>query len=234
MRDFCLSALRNRCLLIAVALLSVTQTLCANTPSSIEILMGVRNASSQIQPPYFFAKIDSAGYSDWIWYGESPDHPHDYHELLCGEWATAIYYEGIGTKVIDSNNLELGSEAMWLTNKFIFPDWFTNSDFLISSETPSLAWDDPNNPTPQNDTGKTVIVNGQVEVTVDLEIVDLNSIAGGVRSPMSYRCPGIGNVLYRDSDRYVMLQTYTVRNIKTETLKKNRRVHSLSGRNLRP
>ncbi|HOQ05661.1 MAG TPA: hypothetical protein PKY88_10665 [Anaerohalosphaeraceae bacterium] len=40
-------------------------------------------------PPFFYAKLDAAGYSDWIWYGRSPVHDYTFHEVLSGEWAAA-------------------------------------------------------------------------------------------------------------------------------------------------
>lgn len=34
--------------------------------------------------PYFYATMDAAGYSDWIWYGETDLHEQPYHEALSG------------------------------------------------------------------------------------------------------------------------------------------------------
>jgi hypothetical protein len=61
--------------------------------------------------------MDYAGYSDVIEYGYSLEHPYTYHELLSGEWAAAIYYDGI----------EDAPQAMWLTDKFLFPGCYNFS-----------------------------------------------------------------------------------------------------------
>lgn len=67
--------------------------------------------------PYFYATMDAAGYSDWIFYGNSPDHDYGYHELLSGEYGSAaIYYDGIDTAIIDPNTGD--RQAMWLTREF--------------------------------------------------------------------------------------------------------------------
>ena len=55
--------------------------------------------------------FDAAGYSDWWDWGRDywPRHPYSQHEMLSGEWAGAIYYDGIAT----------GEQAMWLTDHFL-------------------------------------------------------------------------------------------------------------------
>jgi len=108
---------------------------------------------------YNQAGFDTAGYSDKFWWGLSPRHPYSEHEMLSGEWGAAIYYDGIAT----------APEAMWLTDKFFFPDWTTNSQFIIESD--PVAWDDdpspPGNPVTGNDTGHSSISNGDVTVAID-------------------------------------------------------------------
>jgi len=154
--------------------------------------------------PYFFGTFDAAGYSDWIYYGPSPFHEFDYHEILSGEYGAAIYYNGIGTQ---------NQNAMWLTRQFDFPDWITNSDFVMGSI--CQAWADPNsNPAPLYDTGKSIIHNNHIEVTVDYEVVDLAFRDPNFyisRSPISYIDEQSGQPRFIYSDRYCILQTYTFR-----------------------
>ena len=69
--------------------------------------------------PYFVAKFDETGYSDAIDYERSPEHDYGRHELLCGEWAAAVFYEGINTELIDPDLP--GRKAMWLTDRFAAP-----------------------------------------------------------------------------------------------------------------
>ncbi len=150
--------------------------------------------------PYWNAKVDAAGYGDFFEWGYSPYHPHAKHELLSGEWAAAIYYDGI-----DSAN-----KAMWLTDYFIEPYWPTYNNFEV--DVGPTRSDDPNNPVVGYDTGRSVIksTDNEVEVTIDYEMVDLGE---GQFSPLAYR-EGGGPVRIRRSERYVLLQTYTIKNIK--------------------
>jgi len=39
--------------------------------------------------------IDAAGFSDNFFWGTSPRHNFEEHEMLSGEWGAAIYYPGI-------------------------------------------------------------------------------------------------------------------------------------------
>ena len=141
--------------------------------------------------------IDTAGYSDKFWWGPSPRHNHPgYHEMLSGEWGAAIYYDGIAT----------GSEAMWLTDKFLYPNWETYCDFTIDYS--PVSWDNESNPVDGLDTGYSRIKNAKVRITIDYEMVDLGE--GG--SPLSFgRLVGADAFVY--SERYVLLQTYTITNI---------------------
>jgi len=160
--------------------------------------------------PHWFAKFDGGGFCDWWHWGESDLHPvSGYHEMLSGEWAAAIYYDGIVTD----------PHAMWLTDYFRFPYWDTNSEFELELAT---GWHDPTNPVPvsqgkvsdlgefidMNDTGRSIISNAEVRITIDYEIVDMNDLA----SPLAYRTPE-NKWGYAESDRYVLLQTYTITNI---------------------
>jgi len=151
--------------------------------------------------PYWDMTLDAAGYSDYLGWFYSP-RPHVQGEMLSGEWAVAVYYDGISTN----------PNAMWLTDYFIFPDWETNSDFEIY-QNPN-AWDDPCNPVVGDDTGYSAIRNAQIEVRIDYEIVDLgeqdaNGVGG---SPLAFRDVN-GMSVFVHSERYVLLQTYTITNI---------------------
>lgn len=157
--------------------------------------------------PYFFVTMDAAGYSDWIYYGQSPEHGYGYHEILSGEYGAAVYYNGINTEIIDPNTGDC--QAMWLTQDFIYPDWNTNSNFMFGGI--CQEWQDPNNPTPLYDTGQSVILNDRLKVRVDYEVVDLEFRDPNiylVRSPMNFidELTSQPKVMY--SDRYCFLQTY--------------------------
>lgn len=183
------------------------------------LTIGDTTNSYEQTPPYFWGRFDAGGYSDdGIYYGPSPIHGEDqnvygYHELLSGEWGAAIYYDGIDTDVIDPNTGD--RQAMWLTTLFKWPNWETNSNFVYGGT--CFASANPNNPAPLQDTGQSVIRNGQVEITIDYEVVDLEPL-GSTYSPMAYIRDPNGTVGYVLSDRYVFLQTYTIRNISDQTL----------------
>lgn len=218
MRQFVSSPIVRCFIVTAISVWFFTAAAYSSAPSEVEVRLGVQNLQYTCQEPYFFGEFDSAGYSDWIWYGLSPTHDYQYHEMLSGEWASAIYYDGIDTGIIDPNDPEHKQYAMWLTDEFIYPDWTTNSNFIVPDPLSCLAWQDPNNPVPEINTSKTVIANDEVEITVDMELVDLEQVSPGARSPMSYRFPNNSSSYYVNSERYVMLQTYTIRNLKTEPL----------------
>ncbi len=205
--------MRRRNLALLVALFSVWSM--ANV--RVSAAMRPQDKFVLLASPHWFAKFDGGGFCDWYHWGGaglSECHPYDYHEMLSGEWAAAIYYDGIATD----------PHAMWLTDYFRFPFWTTNSDFELELAT---GWHDPTNPVPvsqgkvsdlgdfidMNDTGRSIISNGEVRITIDYEVVDL----GNDNSPLGLRtfANGWG---YARSDRYVLLQTYTITNITASSI----------------
>jgi hypothetical protein len=148
--------------------------------------------------PYGDVTIDAGGYADIFHWSLSPYHPHGSHELLSGEWGAAIYYDGNPK----------APNAMWLTDYFLAPPWPTYNNFLIKTD-PNYS-DNPNNPVVGYDTGRSVIKNNEVEITIDYEIADLGD---GNFSPLMYHEPN-GTIGGKMSERYVLLQTYTIKNIK--------------------
>jgi uncharacterized repeat protein (TIGR01451 family) len=166
-------------------------------------------------PPYFTAIMDAGGYSDGIYYGQSEIHEYGYHEVLSGEWGAAISYDNIDTELINPGNPEAGRKTMWLTKQFDYPNWGTNSKFQLSGI--GQAWADPNgNPAPLADTGRSVISNGIVEITIDYEVVDMqfrDPNHYSWRGVLGYLDPDRGNPAMVESDRYCFLETYTIRNI---------------------
>ena len=160
-----------------------------------------------VSNPYWYMLLNAAGYSDDLFYGISPRHPYSYEGLLSGEWAAAIYYDSIST----------APNAMWLTDRFFSPDWTTNSDFQLFQE--PNAWDDPCNPVEGIDTLYSVIRNGQVKVRIDFEMVDLGKQDpnGEGGSPLAFRDANDMSVFVY-SERYVLLQTYTITNLSPNTI----------------
>lgn len=123
--------------------------------------------------PVLLLPFDAGGYSDWWIWGESPRHYYGRHELLSGEWAAAIYYDGIETSPIDPNDSNSAMQAMWLTDVFSYPTWWTNSTFSKNGDSDCWFddWNDPNNePESGINTAQSIIINhdGRVKVTIRL------------------------------------------------------------------
>ncbi len=221
------SLTRKACLAFVgtVFTLGASSVSVASSPSSEYLYIGA---------PSFYAEMDVAGYSDWIYWGESErHHASDYHEVLSGEYGGAVYFDEIDTEFIDPNNQSLGRKAMWLTDEFLYPYWSTDSSFEIFSSDDS--WDNQDNPVPAdneaydrgdtlesaNDTAHTIIRNAddRLEISVKYEVVDLgSSVDEGVGgSPLAFFVPDPNDPdeiehYFVESDRYLFLQTYTFRN----------------------
>jgi len=172
----------------------------------------------ELNSPYWYIRLDASAYADIsYWYPSIRHNCGTAHEMLTGEWAAAIYYDGIAT----------GEQAMWLTDEFQVPTWTTTSDFSTVSYN---TWNDENNPIwevppdppywpydppapDKHDTGQSIIENDEVRVTIDYEMVDLGDQGenGEGGSPMAFgSLVGADALVY--SERYVLLQTYTITN----------------------
>ncbi|MCX5632193.1 MAG: right-handed parallel beta-helix repeat-containing protein [Phycisphaerae bacterium] len=142
-----------------------------------------------------------SGYSDGWYWGVSDSHlhwPSDYHETLSGDWAAAIYFSGI------QNN-----KGMWLTQHFNWPNWDPVTDFNSGSYN---EWNDPCNPIDNIDTARSMVETNQIRVTIDYNLVDLGEEG---YSPLSF-IDANGNSAYVQSERYVLIQTYTIKNVRTD------------------
>lgn len=146
---------------VAVVAIVLGEVFCALSLGTT-ILPDFEMYSSQIDPVVKMA-FDAAGYSDWWDWGRNdwPRHPYSAHEMLSGEWAGAVHYDGIAS----------GNQAMWLTDQFSFPNWPTSTGFTQVSFN---SWDHPVNPIDGLDTAQSVIQNAQVRITIDYEMVDLD------------------------------------------------------------
>jgi uncharacterized repeat protein (TIGR01451 family) len=181
-------------------------------------------SSENVNLPCISGTYDAGGFSDGIYYGISQDHPYTSHEVLSGEWAAAVYYDNINTMIVDPNDPSGSRQAMWLTDSFKFPNWSTNSKFYIPGGQTPTASDSSSNPvTGCPDTAVSYIRDGKLEIRIDYEVADLEQASGSVkRSPLSFFTdPNNPNPMYVYSDRYVLLQTYTFRNLDPNTSLEN-------------
>ncbi|MBP7149877.1 MAG: hypothetical protein KBD01_20310 [Acidobacteria bacterium] len=141
--------------------------------------------------PHWQIELTDFGYSDFALYALPPFPADALHEMLSGEWAAAILYDGL-------------PEAMWLEPNFIYPEWGTNSTFF--AEQP-ISFEVDNDGDGILD-GLSVVSNSTVRIRLEFTFKDtLAGVAMGLR--------GGAHVL---SDRYVLIQTYTVTNVTAQPL----------------
>lgn len=145
--------------------------------------------------------FNNAGYSDGWYWGHSNRHPYDSHEMLTGEWASALYFTGI------QNN-----KAQWLTRKFKVPDWDTDRVF---NEISYSAWDNPNNPIIGYDTAQSIVaIPNKIRVTMDYNLIDLGTTGYASLPFRNYS----GNIKDVNSERYILIQRYTIKNTSGSTI----------------
>jgi hypothetical protein len=124
--------------------------------------------------------------------------------MLCGEWAAAIKYDGIQNTGADSSN---PTGAQWLTQKFIYSDWATESPFKVI--TPITATDTDGDGYP--DTGKSVVSDGKINVEIEHRMI--NTVTG---TPMGMKPDPATGKFPIISAPYVLLQTYKITNMSTQ------------------
>lgn len=146
--------------------------------------------------PDWYVILGDAGYSDFIIY-TSGAFPADYlHELISGEWGAGVGYDGIA--------LPAPQRTMWLAPTWDYPAWDTNSTFEVV-EPLSFPEDLDGDGLVE---GRSIIANADLEVAIDYDFVD--TVDG---TPM-----GRGSGMAFPSNRYVLLVTYTLRNLRATPL----------------
>lgn len=149
------------------------------------------HAQVLMQSPNWEIVVSNYGYSDYL--GDlTPG--FEGREYLSGEWAGAISYQG--------------TAPTWLEPNFIFPDWTTNSNFTVLQP---MTLGSPNSyglPT-----AASVISNGALRITQNLEIVD--TVTGMAMGNAAASSPS-GNSL--QSNRYVLMHSYTFENTSNATM----------------
>ena len=135
--------------------------------------------------------LSDFGYSDYL-VDDTPG--FEGREYLSGEWGAAVAYtRGSTTR-----------SPRWLEPNFLFPDWQTNSDFRVIVPATLVAANADGLPV-----ARSVIANGELEITIRSEMLDsVTGVPMGI-SPAS--AGGAGGAI--TSNRYVLSQSYTVRNI---------------------
>ncbi|MBL9182969.1 MAG: putative Ig domain-containing protein [Verrucomicrobiaceae bacterium] len=164
--------------------------------------------SMQLANPNWNITLTDFGYSDFL-LDNTPG--FEGREYLSGEWGSAVAYtRGNGNHVAPK----------WLEPNFMFPDWKTNSDFTVVQGIHIVGSNLDGLPIAQS-----VISNGDLEVTLRFEMVD--TVTG---TPMGVKPASDGSAgLSVNSNRYVMNQTFTVKNVSGAQITNVQLFHLLHG-----
>lgn len=164
--------------------------------------------SMQLANPNWNITLTDFGYSDFL-LDNTPG--FEGREYLSGEWGSAVAYtRGNGNHVAPK----------WLEPNFMFPDWKTNSDFHVVQGIHIVGSNLDGLPIAQS-----VISNGELEVTLRFEMVD--TVTG---TPMGVKPASDGSAgLSVNSNRYVMNQTFTVKNVSGAQITNVQLFHLLHG-----
>ncbi|MBE7497992.1 MAG: putative Ig domain-containing protein [Verrucomicrobiaceae bacterium] len=164
--------------------------------------------SMQLANPNWNITLTDFGYSDFL-LDNTPG--FEGREYLSGEWGSAVAYtRGNGNHVAPK----------WLEPNFMFPDWKTNSDFHVVQGVHIVGSNLDGLPIAQS-----VISNGDLEVTLRFEMVDtVTGTPMGVK-PASDASAGLSV----NSNRYVMNQTFTVKNVSGAQITNVQLFHLLHG-----
>ncbi len=152
---------------------------------------GSTGGSMLLANPNWNITLTDYGYSDYL-LDNTPG--FEGREYLSGEWASAIAYTKDGVAV----------PPTWLDPNFLFPDWPTNSNFQIVQGIHLVGANLDGLPIAES-----VIANSDLEITLRFEMVD--TVTG---TPMGGTPAGSGSAASSiDSNRYVLNQSFKVRNI---------------------
>ncbi|MGB6222314.1 hypothetical protein, partial [Haloferula sp.] len=160
----------------------------------------------EIANPEWSIIMTPEGYSD-VALDKRPG--FDGREYLSGEWAAAVKYSG-------------SAGPIWLRKTWGFPCWDTNSNFTVVDP---VGIDTPQ--TNSDDFLRFIsrISNGVLEITIRYEMVDT---ATGIEQG-DERASAEGDGGSTTSSRYVLRQTYVVRNISGGALSEICFYHFLHG-----
>jgi len=153
---------------------------------------GSTGGSLTMANPNWNITLTDFGYSDFL-LDNTPG--FEGREYLSGEWGSAVGYTR-------SNGDTVSPE--WMEPNFMFPDWKTNSNFHVVEGIHLVGTNSDGLPI-----ARSIIANNDLEVTLRFEMVD--TVTG---TPMGITpASGVGSPKAVHSNRYVMNQTFTVRNI---------------------
>lgn len=163
--------------------------------------------SMQLDNPNWNITLTDFGYSDFL-LDNTPG--FEGREYLSGEWGSAVAYTRGGNSVAPT----------WLEPNFLFPDWKTNSDFTVVQGIHIVGSNLDGLPIAQS-----VISNGDLEITLRFEMVD--TVTG---TPMGVKPASTAGAGFSvNSNRFVMNQTFTVKNVSGAQITNVQLFHLLHG-----
>lgn len=179
----------------------IPQSLRSAWPHIACLLMALPSASGQgwltIANPHWNITLTDFGYSDFL-LDNTPS--FEGREYLSGEWGAAVGYQVSGGPSVT---------AQWLEPQFAYPDWTTNSTFTVFSPLELTGVNADSLPIAQS-----VISNPHLQITQRFEMLD--TVTGTPMGTSPASAGGAGS--FNHSSRYVMKQTYTVKNISGATI----------------
>jgi hypothetical protein len=154
--------------------------------------VGVAQGWLTLANPHWNITLTDAGYSDFL-LDNTPG--FEGREYLSGEWGAAVGYQLSDGTVVSPR---------WLEPNFVFPDWVTDSDFGVKSPITQTGLNADNLPIAES-----VLTNSHLEITLRHEMLD--TVVG---TPMGLTPASATNSgAFIQSDRYVLKQTATIKNI---------------------
>jgi len=147
--------------------------------------------------PHWNITLTDYGYSDFL-LDNTPG--FEGREYLSGEWGAAVGYSLGGTTV----------SPKWLDPQWSYPDWPTNSTFhVVTPIALTGALNADNLPI-----ATSVIANADLQISLRYEMLD--TVTGTPMGVTPASAGGAGSSL--PSGRYVLKQTYTIKNISSSTV----------------
>lgn len=142
--------------------------------------------------PHWNITLSDFGYSDFL-LDNTPG--FEGREYLSGEWGAAVGYQIADRPV---------TLPEWLEPQFLFPDWTTRSRFRVVTPLTQTGLNADGLPIAQS-----IIDNRDVEITLRYEMLD--TVIG---TPMGTKpASATGDATFLLSDRYVLKQTCSIKNI---------------------
>ncbi len=152
---------------------------------------GSTGGTMLLKNPNWNITLSSFGYSDFL-LDDTPG--FEGREYLSGEWGSAIAYTKDGVPV----------PPTWFDPQFLYPDWQTNSDFQVVQGIHLVGANADNLPIAES-----VIANSDIEITLRFEMID--TVVGTPMGNVAAGAGGAGSPV--DSNRYVLNQSFRIRNI---------------------